>query len=91
VGNGLGTTIKKLRAAAGTDLGNTIKYLRKTTSGAAGNGLCNPIKNLRAAAGSGLGTTLNYLRGAMGNGRARRSSTFDAQLSAPRETSWAPR
>jgi hypothetical protein len=38
-GNGLGTTINFLRAAAGVGLGITIKDLRGTTSGAAGNGL----------------------------------------------------
>jgi hypothetical protein len=30
------------------------------------------------------GTTLNYLRGAAGNGRALRSSTFDAKRVPPR-------
>jgi hypothetical protein len=39
-GNGLGTTIKYLRAAAGIGLGTTIKYLR----GAAGIGLGATIK-----------------------------------------------
>jgi hypothetical protein len=38
-GNGLYTTIKYMRGAAGIDLGTTIKHLRRTTSGAAGNGL----------------------------------------------------
>ena len=60
----------------GNDLDITIKYLRKTTSGAAGIGLGATIKYMRrttgAAAGNGLGTTLNYLRGAAGNGRAQR-------------------
>ena len=60
----------------GSDLNTTIKYLRKTTSGAAGIGLGTTIKYPRrktgAAAGNGLGTTLNYLRGAAGNGRAQR-------------------
>ena len=71
--------------------GEAIKYLRCTTSGAAGNGLGTTIKYLRVAAGIGLGTALNYLRGAAGNGRAQRSSTFDAQRTPPRETVWAPR
>jgi hypothetical protein len=48
-----------------------MKYLRRSTSGAAGNGLGTTAKYLRGAAGSGLGTTLNYLRrtasGAAGN------------------------
>jgi hypothetical protein len=61
----------------GNDLGATIKYLRTTTSG---------------AAGIGLGTTLsNYLRSAAGNGRAHRSSSFDAQRALPRTTAWAAR
>jgi hypothetical protein len=38
-GNGLYTTIKYMRCAAGIDLGTTIKHLRRTTSGVAGNGL----------------------------------------------------
>jgi hypothetical protein len=41
----------------GSDLGITIKYLRKTTS---------------AASGKSLGTTPNYLRGAVGNGLGRK-------------------
>ena len=44
-GNGLGTTIKYLRAAAGIGLGTTIKYLR----GAAGNGLGSTMRYLRRA------------------------------------------
>jgi hypothetical protein len=83
------------RRSRGNGLGTTIKYLRKTTSGAAGIGLGTTIKYPRcttgAAAGSGLETTLNYLRGATGNGRAQRSSTFDAQRAPPRATAWAPR
>jgi hypothetical protein len=39
-----------------------IKYLRRSTSGAAGNGLCTMIKYLRGVAGIGLGTTIKYLR-----------------------------
>jgi hypothetical protein len=52
------------------NLGATIKYLRKTTSGDAGIGLGTTIKY--PAASDGLGTTLNYLRGAADNGRAQR-------------------
>jgi hypothetical protein len=37
-----------------------------------------PRRTIGAAAGNGLGTTLNYLRGAAVNGRAQRSSIFDA-------------
>jgi hypothetical protein len=62
-GNGLYTTIKKMRGAAGIGLGITIKYLRRKTSGAAGNGLGITIKYLRrtksAAANNGLSTTIN--------------------------------
>jgi hypothetical protein len=79
----------------GNDLGTTIKYLKKKTSGAAGIGLGATIKYSRrttgAAAGDGLGITLNYLRIAAGNGRAQRKSTFDAQRAPPRATAWAPR
>ena len=54
----------------------TIKYLRRTASGAAGSGLGTTIKFPRrtpgAVAVNGLGTTPNYLRGAAGNGRAQR-------------------
>jgi hypothetical protein len=39
-----------------------------------------------AAAGNGMGTSPNYLRGTAGNGRAHRSSTFDAQRAPPRAT-----
>jgi hypothetical protein len=38
-GIGLGTTIKDLRDAAGIGLGATIKYLRRSSSGDAVNGL----------------------------------------------------
>jgi len=34
----MGATINYLRGAAGNGLGNILKYLRLTTSGAAGNG-----------------------------------------------------
>jgi hypothetical protein len=57
-------------------MGTTIKYLRKTTSGAAGIGLGSTIKYPRrttgATAGNGLGTKPNSLRGAAGSGRAQR-------------------
>jgi hypothetical protein len=59
---GLDTTIKYLLGAAGIALGATIKYLQRSTSGAAGNGLCTTIKYLRGAAGIGLGTMIKYLR-----------------------------
>jgi hypothetical protein len=52
----------------GNDLGETTKYLRYTTSGAAGNGLVTTAKYLRAATGICLSTTMNYLRGAAGIG-----------------------
>jgi hypothetical protein len=39
-----------------------IKYLRRTTSGAAGSSLGTTTKYLRAATGVGLGTTIKYLR-----------------------------
>jgi hypothetical protein len=54
-GNGLCTTIKYLRGAAGISLGTAIKYLRRTTRGAAGNCLGTTIKyhvNQNADAGS---------------------------------------
>jgi hypothetical protein len=60
-GNGLYTTIKYMRLAAGIGLGITAKYLRRTTSGAAGDGLGTMIKYLRrttsAAVNNGLSTT----------------------------------
>jgi hypothetical protein len=37
-----------------------------------------------------LGITLNYLRDAAGNGRVKRSSTYDPELAPPRATAWAP-
>jgi hypothetical protein len=61
-GIGLDNTIKYLRGAAGIGLGTTIKYLRRSASGAAGNGLCTTAKYLRGAAGIGLGSTIKYLR-----------------------------
>jgi hypothetical protein len=61
VGNGLYTTIKYMRGAAGIGLGTKIKHLRRTMSGAAGNGLGETMKHLRrttsAAANNGLSTT----------------------------------
>jgi hypothetical protein len=60
----------------GNDLGTIIKYLQKTTSGAAviclGTTIKQPRRTTGAAAGSGLGTTPNYLRGAAGDVRAQR-------------------
>jgi hypothetical protein len=48
------TTIRYLRDAAGTGLGTTIKYLRRTTSAAAGSGLGTTIKNfVKQNAGAG--------------------------------------
>jgi hypothetical protein len=63
-GNGLGTSVKYLRAAAGIGLGTTIRYLR----GAAGIGLGTTIEYLLGAAGIGLATTIKFLRGAEGIG-----------------------
>jgi hypothetical protein len=83
------------RRGRGNDLGTTIKYLRKTASGAAGINLGTSVKYPRrtmgAAVSSGLGTTLSYLRGAAGSGWEQRSSTFDAQRAPPRAMAWAPR
>jgi hypothetical protein len=45
--NGLHTTIKYMRGAAGIGLGTTIKHLRRATSGAADNGLGAAMKYLR--------------------------------------------
>jgi hypothetical protein len=42
-------------------LGTTLKYLRRSPSGAAGNGMCPKTKYLRGAAGIGMGTTTKYL------------------------------
>jgi hypothetical protein len=44
--NGLHTTIKCMRGAAGIGLGTMIKHLRRTTSGTAGNGLGATMKYL---------------------------------------------
>jgi hypothetical protein len=46
VGNGLWTSFKYLRGAAGGGLGTIIQYLRRTTSAAAGNSLGTTIKCL---------------------------------------------
>ena len=60
-GNGLYTTIKCMRGAAGIGLGTTIKHLRRTTSDTAGSSLGATMKYLRcttsAAANNGLSTT----------------------------------
>jgi hypothetical protein len=49
-----------------TGLSITIKYLRRTSSGAAGNGLGTTMKYLQrkrnGATGSGLGATIKYLQ-----------------------------
>jgi hypothetical protein len=83
------------RCGRSNDLGTTIKYLRKTTTGDAGNGLGAtakyPRRTMGAAAGNGLGLRPSYLRGAVGNGRVQRCSTFDAQRAPPRAAAWAPR
>jgi hypothetical protein len=64
-GNGLYTTIKCMRCAAGIGLGTRINHLRRTTSGGAENGLGATIKYLRrttsAAANNGLSTTITPL------------------------------
>jgi hypothetical protein len=61
-GNGLHTTTKYMRGAAGIDLSTKIIHLRRTTSGATGNGLGATMKYLRrtmsAAANNGLSTTI---------------------------------
>jgi len=45
-GNGMHTTIKYMRGAAGISLGTTFKHLRRTTSAAANNGVSTTIKYL---------------------------------------------
>ena len=64
-GNGIYTTIKYMRSAAGIGLGTNTKQLRRTASGTAGNGLGEAMKYLRrttsAAAGNGLSTTITPL------------------------------
>jgi hypothetical protein len=60
------------RGAAGNDLGNTIKFLRCTTSGIAGNGLSNTIKYLRRTTRQRPGH--------------HDQETSDAQRAAPRAT-----
>jgi hypothetical protein len=58
--------------AADKGLGDTAKYLRRTTSAAAGNGLGTTTMYLNGAAANRLGTTVKYLRrtssGAADNG-----------------------
>jgi hypothetical protein len=50
---------------------------------------------MSAAAGNGLGITVKYLErttsGAAGNGRAKQSSTCDAQRALPQTAALAPR
>jgi hypothetical protein len=46
----------------GIDLGTTIKYLRRSTSGATSSSLSNTIKYLFGAVVIGLGITIKYLR-----------------------------
>jgi len=74
------------RRGRGNDLGTTIEYLQKTTSGGVGIGLGTMIKHPRRTncAATGEKKTINYLRGAAGNGRAQRSRTLDAQRAPPR-------
>jgi hypothetical protein len=86
VDNGLCTTIKYLRGAAGTGLGTTIKYLRRSTSGAAGNGLRTTIKYLRGAAGIGLGTTIKCLRCTMSAAANNGLESAGHHDHVPRET-----
>jgi hypothetical protein len=56
--------MRQRRVAAGyglsTGLRTTIKYVRRTASGAEGNGLGTTIKYLRGTAGIGLGPTTKY-------------------------------
>jgi hypothetical protein len=54
--------MKYLRGAAGIGLGSTVKYLRRSASGAAMNGLDTTANYLRGAVGVGLGTTAKSLR-----------------------------
>jgi hypothetical protein len=54
--------LRQRRYAAGSGLGTTNMYLRRTTSSAVGNGLGITMKNLRGAVGVGLGTTIKHLR-----------------------------
>jgi hypothetical protein len=66
-----------------------IKYLWRTTSGAAGSGVGTMIKYLRDAAESSLGATTKYLRRTPR--QVPRASTCDAKRLAPRATASAPR
>jgi hypothetical protein len=83
-------------AQRGNGLGTTIKFPRRTTSGAAGNGLGTTITYLRrstsGAAGNCLGTAIPYLRrttsGAAGNGAAGNGlSRYRGLLMCPLSTS----
>jgi hypothetical protein len=60
-GNALYTTIKYMSGVTGTNQGNSIKYLQRTTSATANNGLGATIEYLRrtmsAAANNGLSAT----------------------------------
>jgi hypothetical protein len=82
------------RRGRGNDLSTTIKYLLKTTSGAAGNDLGTTAKypqpTIGTAAGSALGTKVNYLRRGAGKGRAKRPNFFGAQRVPTRARAWAP-
>jgi hypothetical protein len=82
--NGLYTSIKCMRGAAGIGLSTMIKHLRRATSGTAGNGLSATMKYLRrttsAAAKNGLSTT---------NTPPCSAASFEEILRAPhRGTSW---
>jgi hypothetical protein len=54
--------LRQRRGAAGSGLGTTMKYLRRTTSRAEGSYLATTVKYLRqatcGAAGNGLGVTI---------------------------------
>jgi hypothetical protein len=54
--------LRQRRSAAGNGLRITIKYLLRTTSGAADYGLGTTIIYMRGAMGIGPGTTAKYLR-----------------------------
>jgi hypothetical protein len=62
---------RKTSAAAGNGLCTTIKYLQRTTSGAAATAGCNDqtlLCTTSGFAGNGLGATIKYLRAAAGIG-----------------------
>jgi hypothetical protein len=84
----------------------TIKYLRRTKSGAESYGLGITIKYLGGAAGIDLGTAIKYLRRTTGSAAGKSPGTTSNYLryaagiglatkikypAAPRETIWAPR